>query len=61
MQISEHASFDGTEQAELVRTNQVSTAEILDAAGVGSLTSIGIVAYGRIHEARVDVAEIEFY
>lgn len=27
----------------------------------GSLTSIGIVAYGRDHQARVDVREIDFY
>lgn len=27
----------------------------------GALTSIGIVAYGRDHEAQVDIGEIEFY
>ena len=38
-----------------------SGALLRDVPRAGSLTSIGIVAYGRDHEAEIDVREVGFY
>lgn len=59
------AGFDVTESWSEVRLPMAdftaSGALLRDVPSPGSLTSVAIVAYGRNHDARIDVREVGFY
>lgn len=59
------AGFDVTESWSEVRLPldafSASGALLRSVPGAGSLTSVAIVAYGRDHDARIDVREVGFY